>query len=207
MKQPILLVGGGGHALSVVDVIEATNQFAIKGIVDTNVQRLLGYPVLGDDSQLAEFIEKTPNCVISVGQIKSAQTRKHLFKKAKNLGYVLPNIISPFARIASSVKLADSICIMHHAIVSHLVVVGENTIINNQALIEHESNIGKHCHIATGAIINGCVSIGDECFIGSGAVVANNVSMCSNVVIGSGTVVIKDITSAGTYLGNPARKL
>jgi acetyltransferase-like isoleucine patch superfamily enzyme len=33
------------------------------------------------------------------------------------------------------------------------------------------------------------------------------VSICENVVIGAGSVVTRDITTPGTYAGNPARRL
>ncbi len=54
MKE-IILIGGGGHCKSVIDVIEQEGRFEIVGIVDkteligTNV---LGYSVIGNDSDL-----------------------------------------------------------------------------------------------------------------------------------------------------------
>ena len=54
MKE-IILIGGGGHCKSVIDVIEQQGHFSISGIVDkpelfgTDV---LGYPVIGNDSDL-----------------------------------------------------------------------------------------------------------------------------------------------------------
>ncbi|MGJ0312293.1 hypothetical protein [Aliarcobacter cryaerophilus] len=34
MKEKIVLIGGGGHCHSVIDVIEQTNKYEIIGIVD-----------------------------------------------------------------------------------------------------------------------------------------------------------------------------
>ena len=34
-KKQIILIGGGGHCKSCIDVIESTNEFSIAGIVDT----------------------------------------------------------------------------------------------------------------------------------------------------------------------------
>ena len=210
MKQPILLIGGGGHALSLIDVIESTEQFEIKGIVeavDSSNTALLHYPVIGSDNYLEPLLKTTPNCVLAVGQIMSAQIRKKLFNKTKEVGANFPIIISPTARIANSAKIAEGVCIMHHCVLSHLTEIGENSIINNKVLIEHQTKIGRHCHISTGAIVNGNVDIADECFIGSGAIISQAIQICSNVVIGAGTVVIENITEAGTYVGNPARKI
>lgn len=210
MTTPILLIGGGGHALSLIDVIESTGNFKISGIVEAvdsaNIE-LVGYPVIGVDNDLEPLLKNTPNCIIAVGQIMSAHIRKKLFNKAKEVGAEFPHIISASAIMASSVKIAEGVCIMHNCIVSHLVTIGENTIINNKAIIEHETKIGKHCHISTGVIVNGNVNIADECFIGSGAIIMQAIQICPNVVIGAGTVVIENITEAGTYVGNPARKI
>ncbi len=48
--------------------------------------------------------------------------------------------------------------------------------------------------------------IGNHVSIGSNATLLP-VSICDNVVIGAGALVTKDITEAGTYAGNPARRI
>jgi acetyltransferase-like isoleucine patch superfamily enzyme len=48
--------------------------------------------------------------------------------------------------------------------------------------------------------------IGNHVSIGSNATILP-VTICDNVVIGAGAVVTKNITSPGTYVGNPAKKL
>ncbi len=210
MKTPILLIGGGGHALSLISVIEATSEFVVAGIVESTKEsnhKLLDYPILGTDQQLAELLKQIPTCVIAIGQVKTADTRKKLFAQATLLAAKLPIIIAPNAQVASSAKIGKGTCIMHNCIVSHLSTIGDNTIINNKALIEHQATIGNHCHISTGVLINGGSSIGDECFIGSGTVVLQGISICKNTIVGAGSVVINNITEAGTYAGNPASKI
>lgn len=210
MKTPLLLIGGGGHALSLIDVIESTEDFEVKGIVEavnSVTTELVGYQVIGFDDELELLLHQTSNCVITVGQIKSASVRKTLFDSALKSGANFSQIISPRARIASSVQIGKGACVMHDCVLSHLVEIGDNTIVNNKALIEHETIIGKHCHISTGAILNGGVKILDECFVGSGAIISEGILVTHSVVIGAGSVVIEDITEAGTYVGNPARKI
>ena len=51
MKK-ILLIGGGGHCKSVIDVIEQEERFEIAGIVDKPKllgSKVLGYPIIGND--------------------------------------------------------------------------------------------------------------------------------------------------------------
>ena len=50
MKEKIVLVGGGGHCHSVIDVLEQTNKYEIIGIVDTNCDPdLIDYPIPAND--------------------------------------------------------------------------------------------------------------------------------------------------------------
>ena len=47
--KPILLIGGGGHCRSCIDVIEAEGKYSIAGIVNQpggNTDPVLGYEVL-----------------------------------------------------------------------------------------------------------------------------------------------------------------
>ena len=57
MKQ-IILIGGGGHCKSVIDVIEQEDKFKIAGIIDKSElldSNILGYPVIGNDLDLETF--------------------------------------------------------------------------------------------------------------------------------------------------------
>lgn len=67
--------------------------------------------------------------------------------------------------------------------------------------------MGDYVHIAVGSHLCGTVSAGSGTWIGAGATVSNNISICPDCMIGAGAVVVKDIDSAGTYMGVPARKI
>ena len=57
MKK-IILIGGGGHALSCIDVIESEKKFKIVGIVDGNLKKgkkILNYKVIGGDKDLKKI--------------------------------------------------------------------------------------------------------------------------------------------------------
>jgi acetyltransferase-like isoleucine patch superfamily enzyme len=48
--------------------------------------------------------------------------------------------------------------------------------------------------------------VGNRVSIGTNATIMP-VAICDDVVIGAGSVVTRDIVEAGTYAGNPARKI
>lgn len=192
----IILVGGGGHCVSCIDVIEAEGRFAIAGFVkraDDDSQALLSHPALGTDADLQQLVIAHGNALITVGQIKTAETRKRLFEKLVALGANLPVISSPSAKISRHASLGAGTIAMHSVLVNAKAQVGRNCIINSQALIEHGAQVGDHCHIATGAKINGDVVVGEGCFIGSGAVIKHSVTIGNNAVIQAGQVVLADV--------------
>jgi sugar O-acyltransferase (sialic acid O-acetyltransferase NeuD family) len=200
----ILLIGGGGHCISCIDVIEQSGDYEIVGIIDLPEKvgaTILGYPIVGCDDDLDGLLKKTPNCLITVGQIKSATLRKRLYFNVLQANGCLCTVISPRAYVSCHAHIGQGTIVMHQAFVNAGVEIGENCIINSKANVEHEARIGNHCHVSTNAVVNGQVSIQDDTFIGSGSIIRNNSKICSNTVIGAGSLVLKNIDDAGTHTG------
>lgn len=208
--KPIILIGGGGHCISCIDVIEKGGEYEIKGILDLAEkvgEKILGYPIIGTDDELKTFLLQCNNFLITVGQIDSYTLREKLFNNVKNAGGKLPVIISPLAYVSKHAEVFEGTVIMHNAVVNASGKIGKGCIINSKALIEHEVEIGDFCHISTASIANGQVKVGSGCFIGSNTVIANNISITDNVVIAAGSQVFRNVTLAGTYFGTPIRKI
>lgn len=201
-KRKIILVGGGGHCKSCIDVIEKENKFLIAGILDKEDligESILGYPILGSDELIEELANKGYNFLITVGQIKSSIVREHIYKSIKKAGGQLPVIISPNAVVSKHANIEEGTIIMHNAMVNAAAKIGKCCILNSASLIEHDCVVGDFCHISTAAIINGSVSIGDSCFIGSNAVINNNINIINDVIIPSGRRVSDNIEEAGIF--------
>ena len=209
-KKKIILIGGGGHCKSCIEVIESTNEYSIAGIIDIQEKignTILGYKIIGSDHDLEQLKEKYDYALITVGQIKSNIARKNIFEKLKKLGYELPVIIANTAIISKHSEIGQGTIIMHQAFVNSGSKIGENCIINSKALIEHDCNIGNHCHISTNAKLNGNVTIGNNCFVGSSSTFVNGLSITNNVFIGISSVIHKNLNESGIYIGNPIRKI
>lgn len=179
MKE-IILVGGGGHCHSVIDVIEKEDKFSVAGIVDLKEKlgtKILGYNVIGEDLELPLLAKQYKYFHISLGFIGDPLRRIELFRLLDSFSIVFPTIISPMAYVSKHAVIGRGTIIMHFAQVNANSIIGENCIINSKALIEHDTNIGNNCHISTGSIINGHVKIGSESFVGSGAIVVNGANV------------------------------
>ncbi|MEO1944483.1 MAG: NeuD/PglB/VioB family sugar acetyltransferase [Candidatus Thioglobus sp.] len=191
MKK-IILIGGGGHCRSVIDVIEQSDKFSVYGIVDKKEffgSNVLGYSVVGDDSNLPELAKECAYAIITVGQINSSELRVKLFNQALRAGFTLPSIVSPRAYVANSVKIGAGSIIMHDALVNTGASIGSNCIINSKSLIEHDSTIENHCHISTNVVVNGSTLVCSKTFIGSGSVTKEGIVISKNSFIKAGSVV------------------
>ena len=189
MKKPIILVGGGGHCKSCIDVIEQSRKYNIVGIVDVSEklhQKILGYEIIATDDDLPSLVKEYDLFCITVGHIKSPEPRIKLFQFIKKLGGKFPVIVSPLAYVSPHARIDEGTIIMHHAFVNAGARIGINCIINTKAIIEHDAIIEDNCHISTGAIINGGTIIKRNTFIGSNAMTKEYIEIEQDVIIGGG---------------------
>ena len=188
----ILLIGGGGHCKSCIDVIEQQGLYEIAGIIDQPSamgSRVLGYEVIGSDEDLPALRNTFDYAFVTVGQIRSADLKIKLYQSLKSLNFIVPTIISPLAYVSQHAQVSFGTIVMHQALVNAGAKVGENCIINTKALIEHDAVIEDHCHVSTGAIINGGGEIFSESFVGSLATSKQCVQIGKKSFIKAGSVM------------------
>jgi len=209
-KKDIILIGGGGHCKSCIDVIKATGLFTIAGILDVKErigQTISGCKVIATDEEILSFVSETTEFFITAGQIKSAALRRKLVDKVIQAGGKMATVISPTAVVSDFAEIRSGSIVMHKCVINGGATIGMYSIINTGAIVEHDAIIGDYTHVSTMSCINGECRIGDECFIGSNAVINQGVTIGDRIIVGSGSVVNKTLEIPGTYAGNPARKI
>lgn len=88
MKPHIVLIGGGGHCKSCIDVIEQQGVHQIAGIVDLPEklhQKILDYEIIATDDDLPDLVKEYENFLITLGHIKSPTRRMELFNDLKQM--------------------------------------------------------------------------------------------------------------------------
>lgn len=201
----IILLGGGGHCKSVIDVAESAG-YNILGILDMPEdvgKQVLDYKVIGTDDDIPLYVDKA-EFVITVGFIKNPAARIKLYNKVKEAGGKLATIIASTAHVSKYSTLGEGTVVMHQAFVNAGAHIGINCIINTFCNIEHDAIIGDQCHISTGTMVNGDCKVGDRCFIGSQCVLANGIEIGDDVIVGAASFVRQTIMKKGIYFGNPA---
>ena len=131
-KKQIILIGGGGHCKSCIEVIESTDEYEIAGIIDVKEkigESILGYKIIGCDDDLSELKNQFDYALVTVGQIKSNKARVNIYNNLKNIGYELPVIVASSAIVSKQSKVGSGTIIMHQAFVNADSTIGENCII------------------------------------------------------------------------------
>ena len=196
-ENDLVIYGGGGHAKMCIEILNQTNTFKVKGIVDDNIPigtSIFEIPVLGNEFHLNQYIkEGLSKIILGIGAVLNHDLRNKLFTTLKSKKFEIPTIIHPSAMVEPSVKLGEGNQIMQGAIIGSDVQIGDNCIINSGCIISHDAIIGNHVHIAPGAIIAGGVTIGDHTIVGMGVTIFLGLNIGENATIHNGVHVFNNV--------------
>lgn len=200
----IVIVGGGGLALMVIDTIEATCAYNVIGILDDYAKPdsiVHGYRILGGIREMLPMLYKQGLrlAVNAVSGMTSSTSDSFYFARAeianliKKEGYIIPNIIHPSAIIEHGVKMGEGNIILSGANVGSKAVIGNHCYINTNTMISHECVIGDYAKIAPGAILAGRIKLGEHTLVGMGVTIYMNLKIGKNVIIYNGINVFQDV--------------
>lgn len=113
--------------------------------------------------------------------------------------------VGPFVEIQRNVRIGARTRVQSHSFICELVTIGEDCFIGHGVMFINDK-LSQGGPAQGDQRLWGSTQIGNNVSIGSNATILP-VVICSHVVIGAGAVVTKDITEAGSYAGNPAKKL
>lgn len=188
MSNNVILIGAGGHAKSLIEVIEDQGIYKIEGLLDDNLPLGLmvsDYPVIGALRDIDEYKTRQRGFIIAIGNLA---IREKIFASLVLWRQNIPNIVSPKAIVSYRSRLGIGSQIMAGAYIGPDVKIGKNSIINTKAIIEHDCEIGDNTHICPGVTVIGGQVVYDR------------------IMVGAGAVVTKHLKEPGTYIGVPARK-
>ena len=207
MSKPLIIIGNGGHASVLTEILIANNETII-GFVAPNVEtNQFGMKYLGTDEVLYNYSPVEIELVLGVGMISPKSIREKLFQKLKKEGYTFKTIIHSSAIISPTVSLGEGTQIMAGVIIQTAVKIADNTIINTGVIIDHDCKIGSHVHIAPGTTISGAVEIKNSTHIGTGTTIIHGITIGEECLIGAGSVVVKNIMANIKAYGVPAKEV
>jgi len=201
ISKGYIILGAGGHGAVIADILRRCGSDFLGFLDDTLPlgSEILSAKILGKFNNCIDY----PDALFIIGLGYNDQRKK--VAETYDIKYGIA--IHPGAIIGESVEISAGTVVMAGGIINPRTTIGEHCIINTNASVDHDNKLGSFVHISPSAALAGHVQIGNNTHIGIGAVVKNEISICSDTIIGAGAAVVKNITTPGTYVGVPARKI
>lgn len=208
--ESCVMIGAGGHARMVLEIIRAMGRLAPQAVVDADSslwgRDLDGVPIVGGDDRLAELASQgVRRFAVGVGATGDNSRRRRVYEAGLSAGLQPITLLHPTAIVSPGATIGAGAQVFPGAIVNAGSLIGANVIINSGAVVDHDCAIGDHAHVATGAVLAGTVSVGCGAHIGAGAVIRQCLRIGEWAVVGAGAVVVKDVDPRVVVVGVPAR--
>lgn len=210
MNEPIFILGTGGHARDVADIVAAIGRRPVFVTRDVSeVRHWAGR----DQIELEENLLGLAGADFAIGIGDNALRAR---VAAQHSGRRFPALIHPDTSFGRNqrriVEAAAGATVFAGVRFGSGIQVGTFCTFNLNATISHDCSIGNFVNVSPGANIAGNVCIGDGAWIGIGAAINqggddHKLKIGTNTMIGSGTVVLGNCEPDTIYVGVPARKV
>ncbi|KXY71825.1 MULTISPECIES: acetyltransferase [Bacillus] len=204
MKR-IALIGQGGHAKVIKDMIYANKYFKIIAFFDDKYRSLdkreeIYYGPISSIPTLMKEVEF--KLIIAIG---NNVVRKKIVEQLHFNDEYYEIVIHHTAVISESATIGRGTVIMPNVTINADTTIGSHVIVNTASVVEHDNCIGDFVHIGPNATLTGTVTIDDGTQIGAGATIIPNLIIGNWSMIGAGATVIHNIPSGCTAVGLPAK--
>lgn len=193
MNKPLIIIGAGGHASVLADILiqQKKTVSALVAPDSTGRGALANLPLWSED--VLAMRAKPDSCLLvnGIGFLPGNTLRASIFSHYTRKGYRFASVVANEAIVSPHTMLGQGVQIMHGAIIQSGASVGTNTLINTGALVEHDALVGDNCHLAPRAVLCGNVQMGNNVFMGCGAVVIQGVQVGDYAQICAGAIVTR----------------
>ncbi|ENM3927663.1 acetyltransferase [Vibrio cholerae] len=204
--KPLVLIGGGGHASVLADILlgQGREILAVISPDDLSLRAVFaGLAHLTQDEEVKRFSPDSVYLVNGIGMLPRSMLRQRVNQQFLELGYQFETVIASDAHVSLFATIRSGAQILSGARVQTGAVIGEHTIVNSGALVEHDCQIGAYNHIAPRATLCGTVCTREAVYIGANATVIQGLVLESQSVVGAGAIVNRSLMK--NYTCYPAR--
>lgn len=193
MSKKIALIGGGGFAYEVIEVIEML-EYEVYGVF-AQANSLKEYTHYGYLEELLEHKDKFDGVHIAFGGItkEQIQNRREIIAFLNQHNIPAISLVSPLARLAKSVEVGQGCYIAHFVYISQEAKLGNHVLINNRSDIGHHSVIADNVTISPKVFLGGSVKVGEDTLLGVGSTIKQGIEIGHSSIIAMGSTLIRRI--------------
>lgn len=196
MNKPIIVLGAGGHASVLVDMLRRQGVVPLALVAPaagTPRAVLANIPLWHHEEKILAHHPDEVVLVNGIGSLPGNPLRAALFARYRALGYRFASVVSAQAMVSDYAVLEEGCQVMAGAIIQAGTRIGANSIINSGAIVDHDCHIGSDNHVAPGAVLSGDVVTGERVHIGTGAAVIQGISIGTDAVVGAGATLTRSL--------------
>ncbi|CAB1259791.1 acetyltransferase [Vibrio cholerae] len=204
--KPLILIGGGGHASVLADILLGQGRDIVAVISPNDLSSravFTGLVHLTQDEEVKRFSPDSVYLVNGIGMLPRSTLRQRVNQQFLELGYQFETVIASDAHVSRFATIHSGAQILSGARVQTGAVVGEHTIVNSGALVEHDCQIGAYNHIAPNATLCGDVLTEENVYIGANATVIQGLALEAQSTVGAGAILTQSLPLGDTCY--PAR--
>ena len=196
-KKPLILIGAGGHAASLAEILLDQKHEIIAVVAptltDSGFNILSSIPHFESDGKIFDFDVNEIELINGIGAMPKSSLRENIHTRFTQAGYRFSRVIANSAFVSTNAKLGQGVQIMRNATVCLGTTINESVIINTNASIDHDCIIGMHSHIAPGVTLSGNVRLENNVHIATGAKIINGVRIGKNSIVSVGVSITKNV--------------
>lgn len=198
----VIVIGTSGFAVELAALLRSA-AVQVVGFVGLGVDISLPAPYLGDDECLARLESSLP-ALVAIGK---PALRGSLCRALRDQGRPLGCFVHPAAWVADDCVLGPGSIVYPNATLHSRVTLGCGVVVNSNASVGHECRLADFVTIGPGVALGGRLDVGAGVYFGIGASSLENLEIAAGTLVGAGAVLTRSVSSAGTYVGVPARRL
>ena len=195
---PIVLIGGGGHASVLADILLRQGREIVAVICPDDVSQrrvFSGIKQFLKDSDVEQFSPNDVRLVLGIGAMPKSNFREKIASYFIELGYRFENVIAETAFVSEYATIENGVQIMEGAVIQTGAFIGQHSIINTSVLVEHDCLVGAYNHLAPKATLCGQVETQHGCYIGANATVIQGITLGAFSIVGAGAILTKSLPS------------
>lgn len=215
MGAAFVIVGGGGFAREILDIVEAANdelrkdqRFDVVGVVadpapDMDRLEPYGVPYLGPTNVLHDQ-PKSVGYVIAIG-LGGGHHRRRIDDEFRDERHS-PVIVHPNVTIGRRTDLGPGTIVCSHVSIAGHVTTGRHVHVGANAPIGHDTTLEPYVTVSPLTAVSGNVLVGAEATLGTGSAIRQKITVGAGAFVAAGAVVVSDVDPGATVKGVPARQ-